>query len=301
MSEYYQAYQFKRRKRSVYLIIAILLLIWFGKKILFPPAITSPISEHKVESIPKNSNDLDKKIREKLAEKLDQYSILVVDYTSDFRYARGESEIFTAASINKLPIVAALYAHAASGDIDLDETVTIQESDIQDYGTGSIRYNGPGQTYSIKTLAKLAITQSDNTAAYVLTNHIVGLTRLNTLIKEWRLEQTDIEQNKTSNRDISMLFRTIYEEKITNHAYTHELLSFLKDTDFKTRLPALLPSTATIYHKIGTEVRFFHDAGIVSDENITYYVGIFTRDLTDEVATDATIAEISKIIYDFMQ
>ena len=66
----------------------------------------------------------------------------------------NESVIFTAASVNKVPILAALYEEAQKGNVDFNRVITLQASDIQDYGTGSIRYDPPGTTYSVKTLAQ---------------------------------------------------------------------------------------------------------------------------------------------------
>lgn len=229
------------------------------------------------------------------------YSIVVEDYTSDFKLLVTEGQIYVAASVNKIPILAALYYYANNGEIDLNRDITIQANDIQDYGTGSIRYQGAGSVYSVKTLAKLMIKQSDNTAAYVIANHIVGFPRLKAIVAQWGMTQTDMVKNTTSNGDIAKLFRMIYEGKITDQAHTQEILSFLKDTEFETRLPAKLPDEATIYHKIGTEVGIIHDAGIVTNGKQTYYIGVFTKGATEGEATDALMADVSKAVYEYMR
>lgn len=228
------------------------------------------------------------------------YSIMIEDYTSDFAVRTSEGELFVAASVNKVPILAALYYYADKGDIDLDRTITLQPSDIQDYGTGSIRYNSPGSIYSIKTLAKLMIKQSDNTAAYILANHIIGFPRLQETVASWGMTQTDMVANKTSNQDIAKLFRMIYEGAIARPALTQEMLSFLKDTDFETRLPSTLPDSAVAYHKIGTEVGFVHDAGIITDGKHAYYLGIFTNGTTEGQEIDTLFGKISKVVHDYM-
>lgn len=229
------------------------------------------------------------------------YSVFVKDLNSDFTMEINETIIYTAASINKVPIVAALYYYAGKGEIDLDERVTIQARDIQDFGTGSIRYDPPGSVYSVKTLAKLAVQQSDNTAAYVLGNYTVGIEKVQSLMNQWGLTQTDIVNNKTSNRDMSILFEKIFKGGVTNTASTQEMLAYFKDTDFEDRLPALLPKSTTVYHKIGNEIAVLHDAGIVTDGNVTYYIGVFTSDITSEEESTKIIAEISKLVYEFLR
>ena len=249
----------------------------------------------------KSPDDLRKKIQERVNNRWKNYSVYIKDFTSDFTMGINETVIFTAASVNKVPIVAALYYYAGKGEIDLDERVTVQAADIQDFGTGSIRYDPPGSVYSLKTLAKLAIEQSDNTAGYVLGNYTVGLDRVQALMTQWGLTQTDMVNNKTSNRDMAILFEKIYKGEVINAASTQEMLAFFKDTDFEDRLPALLPKTAMVYHKIGNEIAVMHDVGIVTDGKTTYYIGVLGSDITDEEEAKKIIAEISKLVYEYLK
>lgn len=249
----------------------------------------------------KNPEDLGKKINDALQNKWKNYSILVIDYTSPFELAINDRVTYTAASVNKIPILAALYYNAQKGDIDLDKTITIQKDDIQDYGTGSIRYDPPGSTYTIQTLARLMMQKSDNTAAYVLEKYIVGADEIQNLVNTWGLTQTDIQNNKTSNRDMALLMEKIYSGKIAGTSYTQEMLALFQDTDFEDRLPGKLPDSAQVYHKIGTQLGTVHDVGIIKDRNLLYYIGIFTNDIRDEEQAAEQLATVSKVVYDFMR
>lgn len=291
----------------VFFTVLLMRTLFSPRSTVISPIPDTPIAAHTAQpkqftlfKKTKSPDDLTEKINKVIDESWSDYSILVEDYTSDFSLKISEGEIFVAASVNKIPILAALYYYADKGEIDLDRDITIQAADIQDYGTGSIRYDKPGSVYSVKTLAKLMIKQSDNTAAYILANHIVGFPKLKSIVSQWGLVQTDMVTNKTSNQDIAKLMRMIHEGKVTNQGATLEMLSFLKDTDHETRLPANLPDSATVYHKIGTEVGVIHDAGIVTDGKHTYYVGIFTNGTAEGEETDKEFAVISKIIYDYM-
>jgi len=301
------------QRKKIGCLIFIVIIIFFLWRLPFVPkktTVISPIPETpkpQQQSVfsffqrKKNPSDLADKINAAIDSAWNDYSVYVEDYTTDFSVGLSETEIFTAASVNKVPILAALYYYAQNGTIDLDRDITLQASEIQHYGTGSLRYAEPGTVYSIKTLARLMIKQSDNTAAFILANEIVGLNKIQSLIQQWGLTQTDMINNKTSNKDIAVLFRKIYEEKIVNHAFTQEILSFLKDTDFETRLPAHLPENVTVYHKIGTETGSIHDAGIVTDSQHTYYIGVFTNDETDDAESEKLIAKISKVVYDYLR
>lgn len=291
----------------------VVLILGFGSyalvKTFQPQPIISPIPDEKqpTRTFPqlfgrkKKPEDLGKRLTKEIDDTWKNYSLYIKDYNSDFALGINESVIYTAASVNKIPILAALYYFVQNGDIDLDKSVTLQAADIQDYGTGVLRYDAPGSVYTIKTLARLMMQKSDNTAAYILLNHVVGIERTQKLLVDWGLTQTDMGNNKTSNKDMGRLFEKIATGKVANRAYTDEMLSFLTDSDFEDRLPAMLPKGVTVYHKIGTEVRIIHDVGIVTDGKLNYYVGIFTSDVPNQDETVSLMAKLSKIIYDFMR
>lgn len=272
--------------------------------------VISPIAEDHVPQVSsilnfmtheKNPDDLRKLVTSEIRNTWKNYSVYVVDFNSSFTMGINETTIFTAASVNKTPILAALYEEAQRGKVNFDQIVTLQQEDIQDYGTGIIRYDPPGTTYSVKTLAQLMMQKSDNTAAYLLGDNIIGLDVVQNYVNGWGMIQTDMANNKTSNKDMSILFRDIFDGKITNTAQTQEILGFLKGSDFEDRLPALLPNDATVYHKVGTGTGTVHDVGVVVHGKTKYYVGIFTSDITDEEQASGLVAKVSKTIFDFME
>jgi beta-lactamase class A len=228
------------------------------------------------------------------------FSVYVYNLSDNREFGINQNTIYTAASVNKIPILATLYHDAGNGDVDLDKMVTVQQEDVQDYGTGSIRYDPVGTSYSIKTLARLMMEKSDNTAAHLLGKLILSENHIQDLVNSWGMKQTNIADNKTSAKDMSMLLIKMYKGEITNQALTAEMLDFMDKSDYEDRIPRLLPSDVTVYHKIGDEVGKIHDVGIVVSKKSTYYVGIFTTDQTDEQAAKTTIANVSKLIFDAM-
>lgn len=239
--------------------------------------------------------------KRQLAGAAGNYGIYYADITTGQQFGINEKQIFTAASVNKVPIVAVLYHLDHTKKIDLDETLTLQAKDIQDYGTGSLRYKKPGGIYSLKTLAKLSLQESDNTAAYILAQRI-GVPVIQRTITSWGLTQTDMANNKTSAYDMYLLYKRIYELKVTNLAKTQELLGFMIDTDIEDRLPARLPQDTNVYHKTGDATGSLHDVGIVNKEKTVFFLGILTSDIgNQETATKERIGDIAKSIYDSHQ
>lgn len=248
----------------------------------------------------KDPDVLREKIKKMIADAWDNYSVLIIDYNSAFKLGMNESTIYAAASINKVPILAAIYDKAKQGNINFDKVITLQKEDIQDYGTGSIRYDAPGSTYSVKTLIRLMMQKSDNTAAFLLANYIIGLSTVQSYIDQNGLTQTDMINNKTSNKDMAILLEKIYRKKITSPALSDEMLGFMADSDFEDRIPGLLPKDTTVYHKIGTGTGAVHDVGVVEHGKTAYYIGIFTSDVGDEEQAAKLAAEVSKEVFDFM-
>lgn len=245
--------------------------------------------------------ELQKEIQSLTKDKKGNYGIYFADLTKDQTFGINEEELFTAASINKVPIVAVLYSLENKGKLDFDEQITLQEVDMQKYGTGSLQYEKPGGTYSLKTLAKLALKQSDNTAAHILSNRI-GTPLIQETINEWGLTQTDMEENQTSPQDMYLLFKKIYKNELTSSAKSQELLGFMRDTDIEDRLPARLPEGTIAYHKTGDAVGNLHDIGILEKDGAFYYIGILTSDIgTNEKIAKETISEIGKTVVEFYE
>ncbi|MCL4359795.1 class A beta-lactamase-related serine hydrolase [Patescibacteria group bacterium] len=253
-----------------------------------------------VFQIKKPPQELRAKVEQIIGGKWSLYSVYVRDLTSDFSMGINESAVFTAASLNKVPILAVVYSGVEKGTIDLNRTITLQEEDIQDYGTGSIRYDPPGTMYTVRSLLQDMIEQSDNTAAYLLAHYVVGMDAIQREIDSWGLTQTSMAENTTSNKDMAVLFMKLYKGELADGDATEEMLGFLRETDFHDRLPGLLPDGVTVYHKIGTAVGSIHDAGIVVHGNTRYYIGVLTGNVTDESDAAQTTAAVSKAVYDFM-
>lgn len=227
------------------------------------------------------------------------YSIYFEDYNNKTSFGINEKQQHIAASVNKIYIVSALYKLASIGKVNLDEKVTIQKDDFQDYGTGSIRYNEDSQVYSLKTLSKLALKESDNTAAHVIAKKI-GFDVIQKYIDSWGLTQTQILNNKTTVSDLAVMFKKIHLGEITSPSLTKELLSFLTDTTIEDRLPRLLSKDVTVYHKSGDAVGSIHDVGIIQDKKHTFFLGVLTSDVgSNEEETKKIIGELAKKTYEF--
>lgn len=298
-------YDYKKRKerpavKYFLLFVFLVLILLTGNRLLktVSPKLISPLPVETAPTSIQTEEELLKEIK-RLTEGTGTYSVYIEELNSKNGFGLNEEMLFTAASVNKVPILASLYYLAGKDEIDLDKRITIQRKDIQDYGTGAIRYDPPGSQYSLKTLARLLMEKSDNTAGYILGEVIIGFPKIQELVESWGLTQTEMEENKTSNQDMATLFSLMYRGKITNEALTKEMIGLMDDSDFEERLPKLLPKNIKVYHKIGNENGIVHDVGIINLPGQLYYLGVLTTDVPDEERAEEIIAEISKIVFEF--
>ncbi|RJQ27523.1 serine hydrolase [Candidatus Parcubacteria bacterium] len=264
-------------------------LLLLGRNLLFLPIVNPKTEEQKSELVKQ-------KVAEFISKEDLKFSVYYKDLVTGQTFGIDENKVLTGASLNKLVIVAYLYNLAKDNKINLEEKVVVQKEDIQDYGTGSIRYDEPGKVYSLKTLAKLSLEQSDNTAAHLLVLKL-GVDEVEEYRKRLGLVATDMENNKTSSRDMGKLLDLVYSRKITSEALTLELLDFMKDTDFEDRIPRFIDGDVKIYHKTGDAVGMIHDVAIVEGKR-KFILSVLTSEVGDEEKAKNVIGRLAKIIYD---
>ena len=272
------------------LVVYSIILLFVGRQLSFFPQIKFGSREA--------AEDIRKNVLEKfLKEEKGSYSIYYKDLATGQEFGINENKVLTAGSLNKLLIVSYLYNLARDNKINLEDKITIQKKDIQDYGTGSLRYDGEGKPYTLKTLTQLALEQSDNTAAYVLSIKL-GEDKIQEYGKKLGLASTNMANNKTTARDMGKILGLIYSGKITSDPLTRELLDFMKDTDFEDRLVRDLPSNVSAYHKAADATNMVHDVGIIGDKKNPFILAVLTSDIKDEEEAKRTIGKMAKFIYD---
>lgn len=279
------------RKFVIFLFYSFFLIV-LGRNLLFIPAVN--IDGDKKSKDPEAIRDT---LVEFLKTQKGDFSIYYEDLTTSDNFSIHGNTVMTAASLNKLMVVAYLYHLASKKEIDLQDTIVIQEGDIQDYGTGSLRYKKPGQQYSLQALARLALKESDNTAAHVL-NIRLGEGNIQSYAYAIGMNATSMVDNDTSARDIGKFFMMLYSNKIASKAFSQELLEYMQDTLFEDRIPVLLPKDLNVYHKTGDGVNFVHDGGIISDGKTPFVLVVLSSNISEEKKAKGTISQITKIVYE---
>lgn len=108
-------------KRKVFtIVIFTLFILLIGRNLTFLPRF-SLFSNGKNETI-----TLKKQVHALIAQKKGSYSVYFSDLANqNLSFGINEHYVHTAASVNKMPIVAVLYYLASKNKINLDEKITI--------------------------------------------------------------------------------------------------------------------------------------------------------------------------------
>jgi len=95
----------------------------------------------------------------------------------------------------------------------LDDKYSLKSFDVQDYGTGNMRYKELGTEYTYDELLELSGKISDNTAAHVI-GSILGADNIDKFIEVFGLQNTSIDNNETTPLDLGTLFALTYKGEI---------------------------------------------------------------------------------------
>ncbi|MBA3637105.1 MAG: serine hydrolase [Rubrobacteraceae bacterium] len=229
------------------------------------------------------------------------YGVVVLDPSSGERVAMDADRRFLAASLNKLPVLMTLYKAAASGEVDLDDEISMQASDVQAYGTGVLYTYPVGHTMTLRECARLLIKESDNTAWKMLDRYLgrdyirAELYRVGARSTEYWIPNT------TTPNDVLLMLEKISDPSYTTPDLSAEMLDVMANTAFEDRLPQPLPEGTRVSHKIGYYGTTFADAGVVFPEGArdardAYLMVVIASD-TSELASRAATQEMSLVTY----
>ena len=230
-----------------------------------------------------------------------RYGVVVLDPSTDESVKMDADATFLAASLNKLPVLMALYRSAAGGEVDLDDRITMQTSDVQAYGTGVLYTRPVGHTLTLRECANLLIKESDNTAWKMLDRYLgrdyirAELYRVGARSTEYWIPNT------TTPNDVLLMLKKISDPSYTTPDLSAEMLEVMTNTAFEDRLPQPLPEGTRVSHKIGSYGTTFSDAGLVfpegsRDTKDAYFIVVMASD-TGEYTARAAMRAMSPATY----
>lgn len=194
------------------------------------------------------------------------------------------------ASTIKLFILASFYAKAARGEIDPNQSYTINPAEIV---TASVNLgNAGGQTFSLAQLANYMVQTSDNTATNIIMKHIGGVEAVNDEIRRLGYTQTRMERymhdatainagkdNYISAQEAGDLLKNIYNRTLINQSVDTTMLNNLGNNYYPLWLTANIKNQATVYNKPGNHTGHGveNDIAVIAKNGRAYIIAILTQ------------------------
>lgn len=198
-----------------------------------------------------------------------EYGFFVYRFGDGNQYGIKANQIFTAASLMKLPVMLATYQEVEAGRLKLE---TYQDS--------------------LKAMGK----RSDNGAFNKMVK-VLGQQKIQTTIDGLGMRNTSFVKNDITPADTGLFFQKLYGGNIISNEHRDEFLSFLTDTSNEERIPVGIPEEIRVAHKIGTELGAYSDAGIVFSQKP--FVLVIMSDAARESEAKLVLPQIAKAVWEF--
>ncbi len=252
-----------------------------------------------------------------------RFAYAVMDLQSGEQLLYNGRETFHAASTMKTPVMVEVYKQAAAGKFKITDSLTVYNEfrSIVDKSKYSLPANtdSEGDLYArvgtkltYRDIVFRMITESSNLATNILIDQVGAKNVMKTMkamgvndIQVLRgVEDTKAYErgmnNTTTAYDLMLIFEELAKKAVVSQAASDDMLTILKAQKFKSVIPALLPDDVVVAHKTGSLPQVRHDSGIVYLPNGRAYVVVLLSDQVPEGTSRPTLAQVSKLIYDYI-
>lgn len=226
------------------------------------------------------------------------YGIYFKDLTSGVEMGINEDTPIPQASCIKVPVVLYLYQQVAAGKLRWSDRVAFRNTDYQT-GDGALQYTArDGDTFSLRALANVSITISDNVAH----NMLVRFLGYNQVLKFTRQLAPDVQRPfgsaPATAHDLGSIMEGVLDFAEKDPAAGRRLLGDLSHTIFHVGIPGRLPPQLQVAHKEGSIEGVADDMGIVFSQR-PFIIVVMSHTPADENTAFLRISEISRFVYDY--
>ena len=244
---------------------------------------------------------LKRQINDYIAGKPATFGIYFKDLISGRSFGINEREPIHAASLVKVPVVLYLNTLAAKGQVDWQEKIAYNSrTDYQD-GAGVLQFSArDGDKFSLRVLANLSITISDNIANRMLMRYL-GRDNIAAFMRSLGGETVFPNgQNISTARDMGLYIQAVLDFYEQHPELGRRLLDDMANPIYHVGLPGELPERITVAHKEGDIEGVANDAGVVYGSR-PYILVVMSKNIRDLDQAFADIARISRIAYDYQE
>ena len=237
-----------------------------------------------------------------------QPSVFVWDYETGHFADINASEQYSAASIIKIPVLLQLFRSIEAKQVSLYDEMTLTNY-YRAEGSGGLQFKAENSKYTLDDLARVMITDSDNSATNMIMSKIGSMTDVNQGIREWGLKHTHVKTwlpdlagtNHTTARDLATMLYNIENPEFLSMSSREKIFDYMGHVKNNRLIQAGLGPGASFLHKTGDIGKMLGDAGIVYTPNgKKYIVVILANRPYNSVAGKDFIVHASEIIYNYM-
>ena len=236
-------------------------------------------------------------------------SIYVWQYDTEKFADINASEIYSAASIIKIPVLIELFRSIEKNQLSLQDEMVLTDY-YRAEGSGSLQFRAENSKWSVDNLARLMITESDNSATNMLMSKLGSMIDINSAIRQWGLKNTYVQtwlpdlngNNHTTARDMAtMLYNIDNNEKFLDISSREKIFDYMGHVHNDRLIAAGLGPGALFMHKTGDIGKMLGDAGIVFAPNGTKYIVVILANRPHNSALGKDfIVKASQTIYNYM-
>lgn len=221
-------------------------------------------------------------------------------------------EVFPAASVIKIAILAEAMRQCEAGLLPLNTTVRLAAKDVVG-GDGVLLELHPGLELTVEDLLRLMIVVSDNTASNMLLNKLWlenvalsmsrwGMTdsRMRRKFFDYKAQALGLE-NLITPRDIARLLGMMVRGELYGSQAMLDLLARCQD---RSKMALYFPEEQRIAHKSGENEGVRHDVGVVYSAGEAprplFIFCALTKGQTNVVAADQAIGRLCRLVYEHL-
>ncbi len=235
-------------------------------------------------------------------------SIYVWDYDTENYAGINSDKLYSAASIIKIPVLIQLFRSIEMGQLTIYDTMKLTNY-YRAEGSGSLQFKAENSVWTMDDLARLMITESDNSATNMIMSKLGSMYDVNSSIRQWGLSHTRVNTwlpdmggtNFTTAEDLARMLYNLDNPNFLSVSSREKIFDYMGHVHNDRLIPAGLGAGAVFIHKTGDIGKMLGDAGIVYAPNGKKYIVaiLVNRPYNSPLGKDF-IVKASEIIYNTM-
>jgi beta-lactamase class A len=203
---------------------------------------------------------------------------------------------FGAASTYKFVALMASAERIAAGSMRSGDRICFRPGEGED---GWFKDYSPGRCFTRQALAARAAQYSDNTAGHMLVDSLGGGRVLNAYARaRGAVRSAFYYPNRTTARDLAALWTSEAQGQAGGQAAQQWLYPLLTRTAFEQGVPAGVPPSARVIHKVGWIDSTVNDAALVTAPGARYVLAVTTDGLGGDPGW-ALVARVSEVVWKY--